>query len=849
MQKRRQALKTFVGGMLSGVLIRDAHAAPNVLPAPTTGTPTRSSVPPLTQPVQPGDEVRVYRSGVEHATTVGRLVDKAAGDRLETLEALMGFKGNAEIVTVTDPLRGGDFVIDSATSGPVDGVLTLRDGQGRRRRRVFSGPLLAKWWGVSGDGRACGDALAHAYEAVMRTGGALCLPPGEVNCGTTRYALKADAQTKPFVITSEGYTLLSYDNVDPPSRPSGRDWVTEPVLFSYTGQSVAQPAPPCIFDGQKVGMSYQRQRNKGGTDLATLGQTHPTPHSVGTQAIRFEHVVRPEVRCMRIADVYGNGILAKGCLDPIFADNQLINVSGNNVVSRTGSMSRDSDGGGIFVSGGYGGTIENNIVWNERRYLVDFKSPDNGQAMKDTLCGYIGVWAEFAMNIDEIKPVAPFDGLIEASSKVNSEKRRDNRNRKTVIRGNTVYGYVIGIKTEADVVATISDNCVLNCYLPIFASGTTGVIEHNYVDMLQCGSIRCPQNGLETVRAHIPGHTFGQDGPSSTGLTIRDNTIHTANAYPAFGLSRDAVTIADNTVWFSGTRAGPIVATGGASRLDKSPTISGNRFFYGKDVASVTETMTTYTTALAYTSNIHISFSTARIKFNFGSFKTPSEGAHIARNSFYGDFDVTTEIGNSVVEKNTFVRSEGCPGGRCLHVSSLAKRSVVSDNAFHLQSAIAEIPLWVEGEQCRVEGNVFQLSGTAKPTVPALSKSEQAQRLQSWHANTITGNAQGLALVFGYNLQAPSFTANVSDGPAHCVVCPSGAPYGPVQYDCTNGFEGGFSASPMPEPNTSGRLAASVKPVRGMRLPPYLYPKAGGAEGEVYIDAQSGWKKYGVISA
>ncbi|HCQ9101898.1 TPA: hypothetical protein OMI71_005260, partial [Klebsiella variicola] len=212
-------------------------------------------------------------------------------------------------------------------------------------------------------------------------------------------------------------------------------------------------------------------------------------------------------------------------------------------------MAKDSDGGFCFLWSCFSGIVENCIVWNKRVYKSKFASLDNQTEMQGTICGYIGIWAEYSLTRDNDVPPPRLNWLK------NKDLISDTLSSGIVFRNNVVYGYTIGIKTESYVDAIIDGNVVLNCYLPIFASGTRCTISSNWVDMLQCSGIKCPQGGLEFKRSCLGGATWAKNNDTNMSLLIEKNYVK-SDMYPVFLTNRNNLVVKNN--YFLTTKKGKL---------------------------------------------------------------------------------------------------------------------------------------------------------------------------------------------------------------------------------------------------------------------------------------------------
>ncbi|SDV49060.1 hypothetical protein [Chitinasiproducens palmae] len=195
---------------------------PEPSPAPDVGTATASRSFDMQADQQ--------RSDALSATDTFAAAATIEGVELDSIAALRAYDGSAMSAHVADKAAGsppggksGNFIRDDTDTGTTtdDGAEFVRDSLNRLWHRRYSGPRLARWWGVTGDGVDCGTAVAAALAAGHARGGCMSFPIGEVNWGNYRHNFVTDANTRALDIDSEGITRFTFDNIDPPARPDG----------------------------------------------------------------------------------------------------------------------------------------------------------------------------------------------------------------------------------------------------------------------------------------------------------------------------------------------------------------------------------------------------------------------------------------------------------------------------------------------------------------------------------------------------------------------------------------------------------------------------------------------------
>lgn len=449
--------------------------------------------------------------------------------------------------TNSNPFQDGYFVAIRNTDYKDDGGVFFRINESYGWLRVFSGNVQAQWFGVQSQNTECGKEIVRAIKYIAHNGGVLEFSAGYYFIGEQRISLVKDDIKNSFTIVGNGEkTIFAFGNIDPVTNHDGK-LIKEPVLFSFIGTD-SDDYLPCIIL-KDFSIDYSNQKNKGGHSLNELDLTHPSPFSVGTNAIYFYYAYLPTIENVYINEVYGNGIVIKKCFFPKVRNCKGNNVSAGNVVSPDGNMAKDSDGGFCFLWSCFSGIVENCIVWNKRVYKSKFSSLDNQTEMQGTICGYIGIWAEYSLTRDNDVPPPRLNWLK------NKDLISDTLSSGIVFRNNVVYGYTIGIKTESYVDAIIDGNVVLNCYLPIFASGTRCTISSNWVDMLQCSGIKCPQGGLEFKRSCLGGATWAENNDTNMSLLIEKNYVK-SDMYPVFLANRNNLVVKNN--YFLTTKKGKL---------------------------------------------------------------------------------------------------------------------------------------------------------------------------------------------------------------------------------------------------------------------------------------------------
>lgn len=728
----------------------------------------------------------------------------------------------------TLPAGGGVFSAVKSTALKTDGGTQFSGPEGWCWVRVNDGTTVdARWFGVTADGNACGDNIANAIDYIIHQGGVLSFPAGHINFGLYRVKVDWSKEIKPFTLEGQGSsTIFSFDNIDPPVRPINKNWVQEPSLFTFNGKDVES-----YLDGitiQNLCIDYSRQRNRGGTTLATLGECHPTPHSKGVAAIFFNACLNPKVSNVRMTNIYGSGIYVRRCFNPLMERVQMYDVSSNEVVARDKRMDRDEFGGGIFFWSCYGGRMSDCVAWNTRKYTVDYLSPDNKQQMKDTLCGYIGFWSEFGNRMDA-GPAPMIDWL-----KVSGDEL-DRVSRGVEIANCIAYGYVIGIKGEADVDISVINNIVLNCYLPINCSGVRGVVQRNFTDMLDAEDIKCPQGGLEQRRSHLGGMTFARTASFNLSLEISHNYVYTRK-YPAVNVSRINLKFLYNYVEIHGDAdMFKSVAKGRLFGLE----ISGNTFYYSKTAKPKASRVAYNVTGVIEKNSFIINSESPAALFFHADDNAPY--IQFRDNVINGPLNIQSASSINIVD-NIFSNRTLVPSIIDLH----ADGCTLVGNTFVTPGTASKEPIVLKGKNFTIENNHFRMIDfTHHPAkISAFIRLARGSERFIFRANQLEGEKSQLALATGSQVSSLICYDNVSEG-AGALLNTDGEISGPVVNE-RNQFKAGLIGGKwQQDPNRVANLAKTFQPATGERLY-YQLPDPDGAEGIVLT--AKGWREFGHIS-
>jgi len=726
---------------------------------------------------------------------------------------------------------GGFFFAIPNTGLNDDGGIIFKVDDKWCWKRIYSSEINAEWFGVRNDGIACEDNINNSIDYITRSGGTLFFPVGIINFGRLRKTVSFFPGIKNFVIRGQGAaTVFSFENIDPPARSSNKNWVFEKALLTFNGISNSSFIGPFILENFTI--DYSKQRNKGGTDLDSLSDCHPTPHSAGTTAIFVSYCLNPVFKNIYFSNIYGNGIYCRRSLKPLAENNFFRDVSANQIVARNNRMDQDCAGGAIFYWSCYGGIIRDCTAWNTRKYTVDFNSPDNGQSLKGTLCGYIGFWCEYDIGLkgkDNTEP--PWIDWL------NIDKDRDNDSvsRGMEISNCLVYGYVIGIKGETAVDISIINNIVLNCYLPILCSGVRGIVQRNFTDMLECEDIKCPQGGLEQKRSHLGGITFTKDFNSNLSLEISHNYVRTSN-YPAVITSRLNLKFLYNYIDLHGKAC--FFASSGKGRLFGLEMI-GNVFYFNKTANPVPSRLDFNSTAL-FENNTFIINCEKGLEIDFRS-NPNSENISFIRNTIIGPLIIKSDT-KLILDNNYFSNR----GNEQSFFSIKGNYSRINNNIFECPRNFEQSLIELYGRGHLIQDNLFVVrQGKMKSNkLVTFLKLKAETFFIEVNNNRVSGNNDNRPFIFVEDCSILHAHNNFSDGISRLIENMNKIT-GPVFFS-RNQFKQKITNDLLfEEPNLAQKISSEFNAFLGERIY-YILPQPNGREGIVMTSA--GWKEFGLIS-
>lgn len=418
--------------------------------------------------------------------------------------------------------------LDDTSTLDDGGVFYRVNSNGGWKRNVAQG-IMADWFGVTGDGVDCGEAVLTAINYVVSNGGILQFPQGEVNIGTTRIEITT-MNGPSFIIRGQGHgsTHITWDNVDPIAMDINTgNYTSETALLKFgadpTGYGRGDRFASITIED--LSFSYTRQANKGGNTYETMGVgPHPTPYSCGTTMLDIWGSYHPIVRNCRFEDCWGNAIRFRKCNTPIVQNCMILDVSANEILGRQNSSEAlDSFGSGIFLWACWGGVVSDTTIWNTKVYVCDESLiAANGQVYNGTLVGYIGCFTEYGPIVGDSYISVPPSVTYFTDEEGNKTDYSINIQFSTFTRV-TVYGYVIGFKSESASIVALNDCTGLNCYMPVLNAAQM-YINGGYFDMLGAYKIKSPQNGYETQRAVVCNPALSGYSPTNK-FECRNATI------------------------------------------------------------------------------------------------------------------------------------------------------------------------------------------------------------------------------------------------------------------------------------------------------------------------------------
>ncbi|BEH87964.1 hypothetical protein [Klebsiella phage phiKp_21] len=733
---------------------------------------------------------------------------------LITAVGTFGLEKNPSILDLSTNI--GASKIGLSQGGTVQSVLT---------------EIPASKFGVTGDGVACGSACVAAIEYIMQNGGTLIFPKGEVNWGTTRHQF-AIYNGKPCTIKgSDGGTTWTFDNVDPVANATGAAWpFSEPFLVEFGGQPTAQGVFVEPVTVENLSIDYTRQANKGGPTYETMGVgAHPTPYSDGTLGLRFSYCRSPVVRNVTMREIYGSGIQFWKCSMALAENNSLYNVSANQPLGSSGSESVDHFGWAIWSGASPKTIIRRNTAINKRVFVCDpaLKSPNNNTVYNGTLCGYIGMFAEYGSNGGSTT-IYPPD--FEWQSDSSADKRT-----YITLEDNLVWGYTMSIKSEATTSARIINNTLLNHYIGVSVQASADVVG-NYINGLQADLQKCPQNGFELQRGGIQ-LSWWASSVQDHRQYVAQNYVYSA-AYNCISIGKAYATIDDNQFTITGTaRFINSVTSFNVDLLE----MRGNKFLMSDTCTQTVPMRVTNCSKVVMEANfIENKSTTVRMSVQMVN-------PVIRNNTFKGWVQLYLASAGSIVEENIST-DDTSNKGLVIQVASAAD-CIIRRNQITKYNADDEDQIIFLSNAARaiIDSNIINYAATTgsgrTKSIPVIKTYGTCFYTRILN-NRVIGDSSA---TFGFTLFDGSSGARVLE-------CRGNGTDSTTRQMFTMYSQSGpwfvsgndWTQTYNSEINTAANIYASYKPAQGEKVP-YLRAQAGGAEGIVYVG--TGWLTYGSISS
>ncbi len=748
--------------------------------------------------------------------------------------------------------EGGGYLtwVDDTTTLD-DGIMFFRVNSSGGWIRPSTKVIQAEWGGVRSDGVECYSNLMSIIGYVTKNGGTCLLPAGKINAGTGktgnhRITIQWFEGIKPFAIKGFGReaTMLFFENINPPARvlPARS---SEPSLFLIFGLDSTRYIE---FEMAEFTIDYSLQNNQGGKTLGTLGTTDANPYSTGAIAINVSWAKNPKIRDMAITNIYGDCAAIKASFMPVFSDNYVYNVSANQILTDSGTESGDSNGGGCYYAGCYGGEISRNIFWNPRVYTVPTVMPTSGVQVLGTPCGYIGIWCEGNLITQGAGKTPPFTETW-LGNMTNTEARttyQDIRSIQTLINNNIVRGYTIGIKGEATVTLSVKSNTILKCYLPIFPAGVPAIIEDCYIDMQDLGLLNMPQGGYQGFRSYFIAST-GID--SQTDVLLRNSSIVYKNCVAHINGSQSAITLNRNDAildgcifWFDGTQVGPFIKTPTTAEW-RGATIKNCSIYIESTVTNITNAGWFMQDGFSFENNYVVNYSSQEFLL-FASRFTYGRRWSFFNNKIEGNIRLVISAEGGNVSNNVFTRSLPFSNPSVV-VTSQGKNTHIRHNSFRFPSSqntyVAEM---AGADNVVFSDNLIEVLNAGTTSVVAFINLDTITK-PTLENNIITGNVNNLSAFRMSTVRMPIVNSNSGDGTTGALIYGATLVRGPAIIGPTNMFAS-LSAGQFSDPNLLANLTSLYIPLPGAKIN-YILPLSGGMEGLVYT-TNLGWREFGSIT-
>nr|DAX06982.1 MAG TPA: tailspike protein [Bacteriophage sp.] len=733
---------------------------------------------------------------------------------------------------------GGEFVGHKGTATDDGGIIAA--GNGYYWERVFDkGVVHAQYFGIV-ENRAVGQEVINAITYLNKNGGELRFPTGVFNLGTTRFKFPFTTGYGIKIVGSGNRaTKFIFENVDPlpMANPSTDNWTKEETLFIFgTTPSASMNVYSVPVEITNIHFDYSNQVNKGGNTYETMGVgAHPTPYSTGSSFIDFIGVDKPIIQNCKFTNMYGNGVRIQYCKDAIIRDSDFFDCSGNQVRGRYNfGESLDSTGSGIFSWASQDTLIENCVAYNTRVYKCDPQlTASNGAVYNGSICGYIGIYGEYSINVngDDKIPIRTNWQYINNTDGIKTTT--------ATIKDCEVSGYVLGIKSEANIIITIDGNKVHNCYIPVSCQ-SSGHISNNYIDNTDISLFVSPQVGFESQRGSVCLSWWSGDtiaNVASHQQYVVNNTI-IGKKYACIVTGKASSFISHNTL--ISRENGKIIDTL-TSWGNNQVVMESNTIVIDSPSKDNNLIRPSNTKLFIFAKNTLINTSTFRVQIGL------SEGTKqsvVSENFFRGRIYFYISNGDVTIEKNRFILDPTTGLGPSAQIYNTSRVQLVN-NYFEIANSFGTNNFMIStSTDVKFNNNVFQIINDAALTsnVPLVTTYSYNKKIE-FIGNRIVGDNNGSfghLLFQGAGTEILRFDNNISDGPAPLLKATSG---GKGPWFISNN-QASAQNDVGAEKNTSTNLSSDYIASIGTKIP-YLLPAQSGKEGIIYT--ANGWVVYGSI--
>lgn len=398
------------------------------------------------------------------------------------------------LVWSQDDVAGGAAQIDLAAPDGASMVGFIQEGAGAvprtmldKAREVVS---VLDFGAVMEEGVDDGPALKRMVDYLKANGGRGIIPAGTLYSETYRvtHDVATEGTYKPFEICGFGkdVTFLKFGGLElPAGNGSGETATREPGygLFNFVGD-IDNKITAARVTLRDFTVDYSEQSYKGGPSFSAPLNTDIDPVSFGVVGVRMHYGDGMTLERIKLKDLYGDGIRITRS-----PNNRIVDCMGEDVFG--GNIGRlDSFGGfvGLLQGAQIGSVVRDCTAINTKTYKTDTIRGYTDVSAKDTPCGYIGFWVEFATDSDGIL-------LKEAEDLWLGATPSNNESFGCVIENCFAYGYTIGFKSESLSPTSFVNNTAVHCWLPFVSVGVRNSFRDNYADRGKLDSLVFPMEG------------------------------------------------------------------------------------------------------------------------------------------------------------------------------------------------------------------------------------------------------------------------------------------------------------------------------------------------------------------